>query len=868
MGDNFIKMGFLDKLKQVVGLSDQLNSDFLSVIDSSIKDQLAVSDYFYGINFSEIKTYQQVVKGWEDSKKAEFIVFLCALIKKTINTESGWSWPPKDLPKYHRNLMSQEYLLAMFRFKLMISEQELVTIFNAFLENTSPENNRTLVTWPLAAYVKQVENNYLGKELPNSITQILKDIAKFTKAIGDKPSKDDLKLLEKIDAIVFHSTASEDAIKPTYFIGNDDFKDYANAILDKQKEEEKIAWYKLMAHAQKASGSKPSSKFLKDSKVLMDELGTDKFKSIVQEWFNHLAGMKETVTITVHEYSGQEYQSQQTTYLDSLNSDALKGFVWMSSFFHDQKTVQAIGKLAERCFKKIPGIGATAGALGNACLYTLYASKGLDGIAQLSKLKLKIKQNSTLELIEKYIDEAAKKLGISAMEIEDLAVDDFKLKEQKLTLKFGDFTCVLELIGIGKSQLRWYKKDGSEQKTIPQNVKDNFAEKLKKIKEKQKQIDQTTSTQKERLDRMLRSNRTMSMDYFREKYIQHPLLSFVIKNVIFNFTNNKLVHSALFVNGQWIDLEYNKLDLDSYTNVSLWHPVNCSTGEVKEWRKFLMDAEIQQPFKQAYREIYILTDAEINTRTYSNRMASHILKQHQYVTLAKGRNWKSRLIGAWDGGDSDTAELMLPEYKIKVEFWVNSLNADEEYNDTGIWNYVTTDQVRFVDLETREVLDLVDVPPVAFSEAMRDVDLFVGVASVGNDPSWNDSGGLPNYNNYWESYSFGDLSEVAKNRKEILQGLIPRLKIANVAHVDDKFVVVKGKLRTYKIHLGSTNILMEPNDQYLCIVPDRSKKSETEGLFLPFEGDNGLSVIISKAFLLANDDKITDTTITSQINRK
>jgi hypothetical protein len=28
--------------------------------------------------------------------------------------------------------------------------------------------------------------------------------------------------------------------------------------------------------------------------------------------------------------------------------------------------------------------------------------------------------------------------------------------------------------------------------------------------------------------------------------------------------------------------------------------------------------------------------------------------------------------------------------------------------------------------------------------------------------------------------------------------------------------VVKGELRTYRIHLGSGNILMEPNDQYLC----------------------------------------------------
>jgi hypothetical protein len=94
------------------------------------------------------------------------------------------------------------------------------------------------------------------------------------------------------------------------------------------------------------------------------------------------------------------------------------------------------------------------------------------------------------------------------------------------------------------------------------------------------------------------------------------------------------------------------------------------------------------------------------------------------------------------------------------------------------------------------------------------------------------------------------------------------LKIAKVATVQDKYLVVTGKKRTYKIHIGSTNILMEPNDQYLCIVADRSKKDMTGNVFLPFEGDGGLSVILSKAMLLAEDDKITDPTILSQINRK
>jgi len=32
------------------------------------------------------------------------------------------------------------------------------------------------------------------------------------------------------------------------------------------------------------------------------------------------------------------------------------------------------------------------------------------------------------------------------------------------------------------------------------------------------------------------------------------------------------------------------------------------------------------------------------------------------------------------------------------------------------------------------------VPALVFSEIMHDVDLFVGVGSIGNDPAWRDCG--------------------------------------------------------------------------------------------------------------------------------
>jgi hypothetical protein len=62
---------------------------------------------------------------------------------------------------------------------------------------------------------------------------------------------------------------------------------------------------------------------------------------------------------------------------------------------------------------------------------------------------------------------------------------------------------------------------------------------------------------------------------------------------------------------------------------------------------------------------------------------------------------------------------------------------------------------------------------------------------------------------------------------------------------------------------------MEPNNQYLCIVPGRGASTKSsDKVFLPFEGDTMLSIILSKAFLLAADEHISDKSILSQIRRK
>lgn len=280
------------------------------------------------------------------------------------------------------------------------------------------------------------------------------------------------------------------------------------------------------------------------------------------------------------------------------------------------------------------------------------------------------------------------------------------------------------------------------------------------------------------------------------------------------------------------------------------------------WRNRLQALEIQQPFKQAHREIYIVTDAERQTGDYSNRMAAHIVKQYSMNALAVSRGWQYSLIGPFDGGDYTEANRAIPAYELDARLIVHDVKEESEsLSDAGMYLYVSTDQLSF--LHAGQTVELERVPPMVFSEIVRDIDLFVGVGSVASDPYWEDSGHSENYTHYWRTRGFDDLGEFAKTRKLVLEQLLPKLKIRDVASIDGKYLVVKGKLHSYKIHIGSGNVLMQPNDQYLCIVPAASEK-KTPNLFLPFEGDTSLTIVLSKAFLLAADDKITDPVILSQ----
>jgi hypothetical protein len=198
------------------------------------------------------------------------------------------------------------------------------------------------------------------------------------------------------------------------------------------------------------------------------------------------------------------------------------------------------------------------------------------------------------------------------------------------------------------------------------------------------------------------------------------------------------------------------------------------------------------------------------------------------------------------------------------------VRATVEQADSGEEEFATIAEVFFERIEGGEVrrMPLKDVPRVAFSEAMRDVDLIVSVASIGTDQMWLEwerrrAAGQENW--AYQRAAYEQLAAgPAGTRGQLLRALIPILGLQRTVQVDGHFLMVKGKRASYRIHLGTGNIHVEPSGRYLCIVPTGRSRAPT---YLPYEDTDGKTEeIIAKILLLVNDDKVTDPAIRKQID--
>ncbi|WP_370688457.1 hypothetical protein [Chryseobacterium sp. EO14] len=138
----------------------------------------------------------------------------------------------------------------------------------------------------------------------------------------------------------------------------------------------------------------------------------------------------------------------------------------------------------------------------------------------------------------------------------------------------------------------------------------------------------------------------------------------------------------------------------------------------------------------------------------------------------------------------------------------------------------TLKTIEFHSLKDYKNIPFEEINPRLFSEVMRDVDLVVSVAHMGDvDP---------------------EASHSSIEMRTVLMKEAARLfKLDNVT-IEGSNVLVKGEISEYNVHLGSAVVHQIPG-KYLSILPVHSQHRGR--LFLPFADDDPKSVeVMSKVF--------------------
>lgn len=567
-------------------------------------------------------------------------------------------------------------------------------------------------------------------------------------------------------------------------------------------------------------------------------------------------------------------------FLTPDNAAFVRGAVWAYSTLAGPEAAPLLGDVAVRCGRKhlsLPG-SMIDGPVANSAVAALGSLDGAGALDQLRRVRDVAEHRTFQKSVASALDAAALRSGLSREQIIERGVPDHGVDGSgRFSVAIGPEGVATIVVDADGSAALAYTVSGAVVRSLPAALRDAHAEEIKELKSRLKEVQGTLRSERDRIEAILATERTWPAGDWVRYYLEHPLVGAHARRLIWEVASGP--------DGPWIaglpeavpddvagspggwrlrasDGAEHAVPADAV--VRLWHPVRASVAAIEAWRESLTDAAYRQPFKQAFRELYLLTPAEEATETYSNRFAGHILRYGQAKALTAVRGWGGLNLGDWSSGMSGEAVHEFPGMPWRARFFLETAATGPH----GIAELCATDQVRFERRAGRawQPARLADVPAAVLSEGFRDVDLFVGIASIGADPRWTDRSDA-RHAAYWHEFSFGAVPASAAARRGTLARLLPRTRIADRVEVGDRFLRVRGDLRTYKIHLGSGNILMEPDDSYLCIVDARSK--DAGRLFLPFEEHGGvLSLIVSKAFLLADDRKITDPGILRQIGRR
>jgi len=617
-------------------------------------------------------------------------------------------------------------------------------------------------------------------------------------------------------------------------------------------------WQGLLDHCRALEQAVPSSKWKKRGRDLAHALGESAVWAALQRW------------LALGPTPGQPAEACSPI----EDSSYQKGIVWLLALSQRPEAASTIGDFAIACLRKVPMIGAVSQKVGFACVQALGSMECAEAVSQLARLRAKVKYYVALRLIEKCLQQAAERNGMTVDELEDLAAPSYSLDaEGQMEVAVGDARATVRLSRDGLVAVIWRNADGEVVKSVPSRTKKAFAKELKSVSAFAKELEQAYLVQRYRLESSFVRPRVMSPAHWGQYFLDHPLLGFLGRRLIWVFSDEQgWERSGLYCDRRVCGPGGEIVDTSRATKVRLWHPLSSGACEVQQWRQRIFDLGVRQPFRQAYREFYEVTEDERQTKMYSNRFAGTLMRQHQFSSLCRARGWNYRLMGSAFDGFNVPTKLLAP-WNMHAEFYVDlpsdrkpslSESALAEQSDFGINLFLGSDQVRFY--RDRREIEIADVPAIVYSEVMRDVDLFTSISAVGRDESWSDQ----------EDRGTGllaagkdpeELSAIFALRIEMLSRVLPHMAIAPQCKIESVWLVIRGQLGTYRIQIpwGGVSRVTDAGARPISVPQKLLKGVSVDFSALPIDLDHRTEMVLRKAHVLANDWNIDSPDLIRQL---
>jgi hypothetical protein len=309
---------------------------------------------------------------------------------------------------------------------------------------------------------------------------------------------------------------------------------------------------------------------------------------------------------------------------------------------------------------------------------------------------------------------------------------------------------------------------------------------------------------------------------------EHPVISRHLATLVFVCEKGL----GFYKNGTLVAADGTEITLATDDMIRIAHCTDLyASGTWSDYQRYFFDKQLQQPFKQVFRELYVPLEEELKEVSVSRRYAGHQVQPSQTVALLKTRGWKVDY------------EEGLQKVFHKEGFFVRMYAMANWFSPAEVESPVL-ETIVFHDLKSCENVAFKDIDPRIFSEVMRDIDLVVSVAHAGGvDPETSHS-------------------SIAL-RTVLLQETLRLFKLSNVT-ISGTHAKITGKHGEYSVHLGSAVVHQLPG-RYISILPVHAQQRGR--LFLPFADDDPKSAeLISKVLLLARDHKIQDPTILQQLH--